>query len=78
MAVRAHDIALGDLGEDLPGPGSADHSRHAGDLAGAVTMVKVHGARRVPATAVYTRDAPKLAQQRCLLSPLTPLAFQLV
>jgi hypothetical protein len=69
VAVRAHDIALRNLGEDALGSCSPDQSRHAGNLGRPLTMIKVHGARRIPSSAVGARHIAELIEQRRLLSP---------
>ena len=76
VAVRAHDIALGDLREDRLDPGSANHPSHACPLVGAIAMVKVHRARREPVTTVRARNSPKVVQDRCVIGPIAPLFLE--
>jgi hypothetical protein len=42
MAVRADDIALGDLGKDAFGARPSDHSSDSDDFLAGIAMVEVH------------------------------------
>src|SRR5262245_53188365 len=52
VAVRAHDIALGDLGKDAVDPCASDQPGYAGAFVGALAMVEIHRTRRKPIAAV--------------------------
>jgi hypothetical protein len=76
MAVRTHDIALGDLDQDTRISGTPDHRRNIGALRARISMIKVHRARREVVTAIRTRHVSKAVEQRCLPAPIGALLFE--
>jgi hypothetical protein len=72
MAVRADDIALGDLGQHAL-VACLDHPRHRSNLRRGIPVVKVHRAWREAAAAVKTWDGPKLVQDVGVVTPPRPL-----
>ena len=75
MAVRADDIALGDLGEDSLNARIRDHSSDAPDLLGGVAMVKVHRALCKPPTAIGAGQGADLIQDLGVTPPALTLLF---
>lgn len=76
MAIRAHDIALGGLGQDRRIAGPADERRHVRSLAARIPMIKVHRARRISTATVRAGHVAKLIEHRRLASPACPLCRQ--
>jgi hypothetical protein len=62
MAVRADDIALGDLGQDPLSARAPDHAGDAISLLARITVIKVHRAWLVMLSTVCARDVAQTIQ----------------
>jgi hypothetical protein len=76
MAVRAHDIALGDLGQDASVPCPTDQRRNTGKLRLSIAVIEVHRARLKSAAAVEARDVSQTIEHRSLSAPRRPLLLK--
>lgn len=65
VAVRAHDVALRDLGEELPARTKQRvRTRQTERLCLRIAMIEIHDVGREDAAAIHTRDLSELAQPR--------------
>ena len=78
MAVRAHDIALGSLGEDLLHPGSPNHPSNTDPLVAPFAMVEIHRAGRKPSATVGARHLPEGVEHLSVLGPATSPLFEAI
>jgi hypothetical protein len=76
MAVRTHDIALRDLGQDSIVSGTTDQRWDPGALLLGIAMVEVHRAGRVAAAAVRAGYVSDLIEHRRLTPPIRPPLVQ--
>src|SRR5260221_4775408 len=72
MAVRAHDIAQGCLGQEPLPPDPTNERRYTRLLQGRVSMVELHDAGRVRTTAVGTWRSAELVEQGRISAPSRP------
>ncbi|MGH2446104.1 MAG: hypothetical protein ACRDGD_08710 [Candidatus Limnocylindria bacterium] len=76
MAVRAHDIALLDFGQDSVVACSADERWNARGFGRGIAMIEVHRARRKPSATIQTRHVLQIVKHRCLSAPSRALLLE--
>jgi hypothetical protein len=73
MAVRADDIALGDLLQDARDASAADHPGDRRPLRPRIAMIEIHRTGRESIAAIRARDAAEVVKELTMMPPAPSL-----